>query len=160
MTKLQTIVLMLSFGGMIAGIAWYFRSKKHWRPTLLGLAGLAMVFVFFHFAFSFPKTIETKDAAQETVLVVVCYLATLLGMAAQYIYTLSEKENKKFQIKLLVMPICASPIVFIPLLTMIQSVDLTAGVFSSSKLMIYLVAFQNGFFWREILGRRRKEAQG
>ena len=43
------------------------------------------------------------------------------------------------------MPIFVSPIVFIPLLTVIAEVNST-GALAQAKLMVYLIAFQNSFF--------------
>jgi hypothetical protein len=53
------------------------------------------------------------------------------------------------------MPIFASPIVFIPLLTLTTDEALAGGAFTRAKLMVYLVAFQNGFFWRNFFEQRR-----
>jgi hypothetical protein len=55
-----------------------------------------------------------------------------------------------------VAPILVSPIVFIPLFTMFADIDF-AGPFTSAKFMIYLVAFQNGFFWRSFFEERMKK---
>ena len=61
------------------------------------------------------------------------------------------------------MPIFVSPIVFIPLLTVITDVN-TTGAFAQPKLMVYFIAFQNGFFWRAFFAGefqgRRSEAVG
>ena len=58
------------------------------------------------------------------------------------------------------MPIFASPIVFIPLLTITSDVAMGGGAFTKSKLMVYLVAFQNGFFWKGFFDKARHKAQG
>jgi hypothetical protein len=55
------------------------------------------------------------------------------------------------------MPIFASPIVFIPLLTLTSEVAM-GGAFTRPKLMVYLVAFQNGFFWKSFFEQRKAEA--
>jgi hypothetical protein len=56
------------------------------------------------------------------------------------------------------MPIFASPIVFVPLLTLTTDVA-SGGVLGDGKLMVYLVAFQNGFFWKGFFEQRRAQAQ-
>jgi hypothetical protein len=53
------------------------------------------------------------------------------------------------------MPILASPIVFIPLLTIAGEVN-APGILSRAKLMVYFVAFQNGFFWKSFFEQRRQ----
>jgi len=47
--------------------------------------------------------------------------------------------------------------VFILLLTITTDVSLS-GAFKKSKLMVYLVAFQNGFFWKSFFEERRQKA--
>src|SRR3954469_15597688 len=63
--------------------------------------------------------IESKGGARETVAVVCCYASMLLGMVAQYFYRQAESGAKRLRFRAIefLMPIFASPIVFIPLLT-------------------------------------------
>ena len=99
-------------------------------------------------------------AIQEVVATALCYAAMLLGMIAQYFYKQAERGDKKLSFEPLefLMPIFASPIVFIPLLTITSDLALT-GAFTKGKLMVYLVAFQNGFFWKSFFEQRRKAAE-
>lgn len=95
---------------------------------------------------------------QEIAAVTFCYFSMLLGMMAEYAYVQAEQGKKRLQFvpMTFVMPILASPIVFIPLLTLAG--DLSTGAFTRAKLMVYLVAFQNGFFWKNFFEQRRREA--
>jgi len=76
-----------------------------------------------------------------------------------YVYAQAEKgqERLTFAPMTFLMPILASPIVFIPLLTIAAEVN-SPGILSQSKLMVYLVAFQNGFFWKSFFEQRRRES--
>jgi hypothetical protein len=107
-----------------------------------------------------PAVVETKDGLDETASIVFCYLSMVLGMVAQYFYFQIERGNRKFEFDwmTLLMPIFASPIVFIPLLTLTSEVAI-GGAFTRAKLMVYLVAFQNGFFWKSFFEQRRDEAK-
>ena len=89
-----------------------------------------------------------------------CYLSMVFGMVAQYYYKQAQRGDKTFTFEPLefLMPIFASPIVFIPLLTITSDMAFS-GAFSKSKLMVYLVAFQNGFFWKSFFGQRQKQAE-
>ena len=89
-----------------------------------------------------------------------CYLSMLLGMIAQYFYKQAERGDKAFSFAPLefMMPIFASPIVFIPLLTITEEMALS-GAFTKAKLIMYLVAFQNGFFWKSFFDQRQKTAE-
>jgi len=116
-----------------------------------GLALAAIVFV--------PDSVESKGPVDETVAIVLCYLCMLLGMVAEYGYAQAERGHKRlrFEPMTFLMPIFASPIVFIPLLTITTDISFD-GAFSKSKLMVYLVAFQNGFFWKGFFEQRRQKA--
>ena len=105
-----------------------------------------------------PGTVETRAGLDETAAIVLCYLSMLLGMIAQYFYVQVERGNKTFEFDWMtfLMPIFASPIVFIPLLTLTSEVAM-GGAFTRAKLMVYLVAFQNGFFWKSFFEQRRND---
>jgi hypothetical protein len=84
----------------------------------------------------------------------------LLGMAAQYGYNRFEQpkaERKAFDFGLFIAPIFASPIIFIPLLAALQNADLDLTRLTTPKMMVFFVAFENGFFWKEYFDHRRLE---
>jgi hypothetical protein len=101
--------------------------------------------------------IETKGGAQDAIAVAFCYASMVLGMAAQYCYRQAEGGAKRLRFRAaeFMMPIFASPIVFIPLLG-IASEAAMSGPFTHARLMVYLVAFQNGFFWKNFFEERRQ----
>ena len=87
----------------------------------------------------------------------------LLGMTAEYAYSLAERASRgearvKFDALTFLMPVFASPIVFIPLLTLTSEIGAGGGAFTRARLMVYLVAFQNGFFWKQLFEQRRQAA--
>ena len=125
-------------------------------PRALVAAGLAYVVYAL-----VPAVVETKDGLDETASIIFCYLSMVLGMIAQYFYFQVERGNRKFEFDWMtfLMPIFASPIVFIPLLTLTSEVAI-GGAFTRAKLMVYLVAFQNGFFWKSFFEQRREDAKG
>jgi hypothetical protein len=103
-----------------------------------------------------PAAVEEKAALDETAAIVFCYVSMVLGMVAQYFYVQAERGGRTFEFDWMtfLMPIFASPIVFIPLLTLTSEVAI-GGAFTRAKLMVYLVAFQNGFFWKSFFEQRR-----
>ena len=107
-----------------------------------------------------PAVVETKDGLDEAAAIVVCYLSMVLGMVAQYFYNQAERGNERLELNwtTFLMPIFASPIVFMPLLTLTSEVGM-GGAFTRAKLMVYLVAFQNGFFWKSFFEQRKAAAQ-
>ena len=84
----------------------------------------------------------------------------LLGMIAHYGYTQAERRKKRFTFEPMsfFMPIFASPIVFIPLLAIMSDVS-DGGAFTHGKLMVYLVAFQNGFFWKSFFDQQKRTVE-
>jgi len=157
MSRDLATILMASVVGLTLGVG--YQQIVRGQPRRYALTALLIVLSWAIYAFAFPDVeIETKGAAQEWLAVAVCYLSMVLGMLAQYFYKQAESGHKKPTIDTmeLLMPILASPIVFIPLLTITS--DMTfSGPFTKAKLMVYLVAFQNGFFWKTFFEQRQKK---
>lgn len=106
-----------------------------------------------------PGRVEHMGSLDETASMIICYAAMLLGMTAEYGYSIAERrargETAAFDTLTFLLPVFASPIVFIPLLTLTSELG-TGGAFSRARLMVYLVAFQNGFFWKQLFEQRRQ----
>lgn len=150
------VVLLGSVVGLTLVIG--FRDLIRARPRRVIPTAIAAALSIAVYRLAFPDVeIETKGAVQEGAAVALCYVSMLVGMAAQYFYKQAERGDKKLSFAPLefLMPIFASPIVFIPLLTITSDLALT-GAFTSGKLMVYLVAFQNGFFWKSFFEQRQK----
>jgi hypothetical protein len=86
------------------------------------------------------------------------YLAMLLGIVAQSYY-FSERISS-VTVTSWLKPVLASPIIFVPLVSSYQSSLVSMTSVGVSELLIVLVSFQNGFFWKvvfdkqaELLGR-------
>jgi hypothetical protein len=151
------MILTLSLAGLIACVAHLEFRRHRDRRFLPGI--LMLTFALALFVFARADSVETKGPLEEMVPVVFCYVAMLLGMVAEYGYRQAEQGRKRFRFELMefLMPVFASPIVFIPLLTITTDMSL-GGAFTKSKLMVYLVAFQNGFFWKSFFEQRRRKA--
>jgi len=161
MSNELAIVLLVSVVGLtlVIGYRDVIRARpRRVTPTAIA-AALSVAIYSANFAFQ-EYQIETKGAIQEVVAMALCYVSMLLGMSAQYFYKQAERGDKTLSFEPLefLMPIFASPIVFIPLLTITSDLALT-GAFTKGKLMVYLVAFQNGFFWKSFFEQRQKAAE-
>ena len=150
--------LRLILAGSSAALAAFvilsgLRLQKPLR-TLIGGAvlcgGLWIVY-----SITFPSEAISRGD-RETPTLVLSYVAMVLGMMAQYVYAKSERGETKLNLEWMpfVTPILASPIVFIPLVSIAGEVS-TGDLFSRARVMVYLVAFQNGFFWKQFLEQRR-----
>jgi hypothetical protein len=112
------------------------------------------------FGFPFASPLVTK-AADDLLLAGAMAICMIAGMFAQYLYRHFEspvRYRHKWDWGCFIAPVFASPIVFIPLVAAFQNsdIDLTSDRLTLPRLMIFLVAFENGFFWKEYFDRRRK----
>lgn len=126
--------------------------------AILGFAGLLNVL----FEFPAPTTTVAKSPSSDLAVATALFVSMFLGMLAQFLYNhfaAPEKERKSFDWGLFVAPLFASPIVFIPLLAAMQNADIDLTRLTAPRLMVFLVAFQNGFFWKEFFDKKRKEAK-
>lgn len=157
MSRELAMILMVSAAGLTVGVGYLHLVRGRPRRYLFTALFAALTASVYLLAFP-DAAIETKGAVQEGMAVAFCYLSMVLGMAAQYFYKQAERGDRRltFEVMEFLMPIFASPIVFIPLLT-ITSDMMLSGPFTKSKLMIYLVAFQNGFFWKSFFEQRRQK---
>jgi hypothetical protein len=90
--------------------------------------------------------------------VALLYASMLLGMVGQAYFF--AKSDVRSDIGSVMKPFLASPIVFIPLASSYQSNLLSAAPFALADLMILLVAFQNGFFWKAIFDKQSEGLKG
>ena len=133
---------------------------------LLLLAGLVFVL---HAIFGFPKfllephreTISKGNKGTETgwPIYAFAYLAMVIGMLSQYLYarfTAPAGQRPPFDWGSFIAPIFVSPIIFVPLCS-------TLGVgehAETGQYMIFLVAFENGFFFKGYFDQRTRVDHG
>jgi len=131
-------------------------AHRGWR---LGISAAFVAAGIGVYTLTAPAAVETKGGARETIAIVFCYVSMVVGMVAQYFYRQAEAGARRLRFKPIefLMPIFASPIVFIPLLT-ISSDAAMNGPFTQARLMVYLVAFQNGFFWKNFFDEKKPRA--
>ena len=158
------LVLLFCVAGLIAVSARWARATGEWRPFWMGLLALSAFIVFLNRWFGFPFTspVVGKAGDHDLVLAGAMGLCMVAGMFAQYLFRYFERPvryRQKWDWGCFIAPVFASPIVFIPLAAAFQNVDidLTNPRLKLPQLMVFLVAFENGFFWKEYFDRKRKE---
>jgi hypothetical protein len=151
-------ILLASFLGF-AGLLVYWTVAR--RQTRVIVASIVIVLLGAWIVYALVPGRAGTRGDGETAAVVIAYVAMLLGMMAQYVYVQGERGDKKITFELMpfIMPILASPIVFIPLVSIAGEVG-AGGAFTRQKLMVYLVAFQNGFFWKHFFDQHRRSVTG
>jgi hypothetical protein len=148
------ILLTASVLALAAGLVYRMVARgRTGRLAMAVVLGLAIAVV----TLIVPGSSGTRSDLSQVASVVFCYLCMLAGMMAEYFYKQGERGRKRFKFELLtfLMPVFASPIVFIPLLTLTTDEAMAGGAFTRARLMVYLIAFQNGFFWRNFFEQRR-----
>jgi hypothetical protein len=163
MSGLMTLLTEISLGALLAISVYRLIKSKNWRAFLLQVLLLALCFGFLRALFDFPTVAPRARGEQDVYLVIILYLCMLLGMLAQYGYTRFSQPGetrKQFDLGLFVAPVFASPIIFIPRLAALQNADLDLTRLTAPRMMVFFVAFENGFFWKEYFDHRRQEKEG
>lgn len=157
MSTSLTNILVFSFIAVLAGLTYHYLKNRNWKAWVFSVIIVGICAFLLNRFFGFPQPIETYGPTEETIALVIAYLSMLIGMVAQYLYHQAKNGQRRFKFRLLpfLMPILVSPIVFIPLLSTFQEMGFEGGAVTKSTIMLYFVAFQNGFFWREIFERQQ-----
>ena len=141
----------------LAGVLFYrdYKAGSARGFILHALILLACVAFLWRF-YGFLKTAPVgKGDNNEVIFIIVLYVIMVFGMLASYAFQHFSKEKaerKEWDFGLFLAPVFVSPVIFIPLLTAFQQ----AGS-DSPRMMMFLVAFQNGFLWKEYFDHKRKK---
>lgn len=139
-----------------------FIRSKNTKRFLLQLAAIITCSILLYLFFYTLKTPVTEQKYAEVYFIVILYIFVLLGMATHYVYDRLEQPNmrKKFNFEAFIAPVFVSPIVFLPLLGVIQSlVGELQNLTTNTKIMLFLVAFENGYFWKVIFDQTKRARQ-
>ena len=141
--------LLLLSGAAFALIVLFLAIRSR-RPLLILVTCVGVAIGAWIVYVVSPAGTVTRGDETNGITLIISYVAMVLGMMAHYVYAQAEKGAKKLKFRWLpfLMPVLASPIVFIPLVSIAGEVPAVGGAFTHAKLMVYLVAFQNGFFWK------------
>jgi hypothetical protein len=166
MPSLATLTVAVSAILLLLGIIWGQYRSPNWLKLILHLIALALYLLLLRFLFGFPAldTGYSKGASDGgfLALALAMYVCMLAGMAAEYVYHYFDaprSKPRKFEIGTFVKPFLVSPLVFMPLAGSLQSANLDLSHFDAPRLMVFLVAFENGFLWRGYFSRKLAESQ-
>jgi hypothetical protein len=161
----MTTIVAIAFAGLAVLPVCTFVKERRPRPLLLSFAVLAGLALLLHRFFGFPvaQPIPASKGLTPSELPVigVLFACMLLGMLAHWLYVwlgTPQGKRRKFDFGLFVAPILASPIIFIPLLASQQNTDPSLAQLDVPRFMVFLVAFENGFFWKEYFDNLKKKA--
>lgn len=162
MPRFMMIPLVGSFAGLLIVCLYRFAVFRNGRVLAAQVTALVAAAAFLLPLYYTPGDVTPKGDADGWAFVVVLYLFMLLGMAASSGYAWfsqprDRRVRKKFDWGLALAPIFVSPIVFIPLGVAFLDVQVALDNMKTAQSMTFLVAFQNGFFWKEFFDGKRKE---
>ncbi len=159
----MNVLISVSMLGLIAISALTARKSGEWRPFYFTLAALLAFSLILRHYFRFPQTnVVSMGLREDWPLWIALYLCMLFGMLAQYGYRHFERPNRhrtKWDWGVFLAPVFASPIIFIPLATACMGKGFSLkNLDDPASAMVYLVAFENGFFWKELYDKRKEAA--
>jgi hypothetical protein len=102
-----------------------------------------------------PKAAEKPGSG----LLVEMFISLVLGMLAQFAYRrFSQPRGTRspFDFGLFVAPVFTSPLVFGPILVAFQNASFDPNDRALASLSLLIIAFQNGFCWKEFFDNRRE----
>ncbi|HLC17141.1 MAG TPA: hypothetical protein VJL89_13035 [Thermodesulfovibrionia bacterium] len=154
LTALSLIVLtVLSVRSLIR--------NKNRRQFISQLIGIGLCVLALNAAFDFPAAVPAsapRGDVKEWMFIAAMYVFMILGMLSQYLYNrFSQPERKriKFDFGVFIAPIFASPLIFLPILATLLSTDIDPSKEVQSRIILFCVAFENGFFWKDYFDHKR-----
>ena len=159
----MVVLTSASLVGLLVISIYRFIRFKESRRFIIQLLVIGACFGCLYFLFYAPEIPTPMGGWNNDIyFVIVLYICMLLGMLAQYGYThLTQPNNNgnRFDPGLFIAPVLASPIVFIPLLAALQNADVDLQNLTTTKMMVFFVAFENGFFWKAYFDNRRQAGE-
>lgn len=111
---------------------------------------LLAVIVLLKVTTGFPSTRVAFGGVSPIIAIGIMFVCTLIGIAAHYFFYMKGR----FAWRTFLKPLVISPIVLLPLIGSVQG---TSGVESVQMISFGVLAFQNGFFWKEVLGHAKSQ---
>ena len=152
MTSQLTVLLVISLVGFLAFTGFAAMRTGQWRQFVVLLVGASLFAIVLHqvFGFPIPRPDVAAKGSQEQPLVVTSalYICMVAGMLAEHLYIRflrPKRQRRKWDWGNFLAPIFVSPIVFIPLQGALQSSGVNLTDQTQPLVMLFLVAFENGF---------------
>lgn len=126
-----------------------FHRRNALKRCLIELALLVAVVVLLNRATGFP-TPKQAFGGGPILAFTIMFVCTVLGMAARYVFY----QDQKFTWGTFLRPLVISPMILLPLVGTMQGIQ----TFEPIQLISFgLLSFQNGFFWKEVFEKIRKD---
>ncbi len=160
--SIAILLCLLSLAGLLIISIYRFvsSSSKNKYHFIIHLVTIFMYLFFIcYFYIDFNAPVKRGKEENDIYFVIILYGFMVFGMLAQSAYSRFEKpkdQRPEFDIGLFIAPIFASPIVFLPLLASMQNAEIDLERLTTARIMVFFVAFENGFFWKDFFDNRQK----
>lgn len=150
MSPLVTYVLLCAIVLYAVVLIYELITRRHIKGFALKALILCCVVVYLHAVTGFPTPKRAFGGGSSLFAILAMFCCVILGMIAHYFFYLKER----FSLKTFLRPFLISPIVLLPLLASMKG---NAQLESIELIAFAILAFQNGFFWREVLEHAKPE---
>jgi hypothetical protein len=148
MSPLITYLLLLFIGLYVVILIADTVVFHRYRSAILQLALIGVLIGVLHATTDFPAVSQAFGGSSPLIAILVMFLGTVFGIIANAVFQSSKTVNWRSLLKSLVL----SPIVLLPLL---GAVERSAHIDTLHVVSLAFLAFQNGFFWRQVLDHAR-----
>jgi hypothetical protein len=159
MSNIQNIFITLSlicwFGAAVFEVIRTQNNHKYVR-LVIQIFFMVVIVVILHKYSGYFNTIEEKMDVIIPEYWTLCglYVSTIIGIVGHHIFIQIrgvEEKKKKMQIKWmpLIKPLIISPIIFLAVMNQHTQMG-GGGEGLKANIMQFILAFQNGFFWKTI----------
>ncbi len=128
--------------------------------SIILIIGFLVLYKYFYIVeIPIAKGVQGNTGVTTWITIGLCFIAMIFGMICHsmffyYILPKEDRDKVKKDWGKIIAPICVSPIVFIPIVTLLQNAKVDLMNPSYADITLFLIAFENGFFWKEIFNNR------
>jgi hypothetical protein len=115
--------------------------RNHSRMWIAELVAAIFGFGLLHWTTGFPAIVISFSSVPPVLPIIVTLVGVVLGMIASYFFYLKERFSWLAFLK----PLAVSPLVVLPLVGIVQN---QRDIEANQLIYVFLVSFQNGFFWK------------
>jgi hypothetical protein len=134
---------------VLLGLIDYFH-RRSWPRLLISVVALLVIALALRITTGFPFP-ESRQAfggvASPMLAVALMFVGVILGIAATYVFNLTSSFSWPDFLR----PLVVSPLVLLPLIGSLQG----AALEPVQLVCFTVLAFQNGFFWQQVLGNAK-----
>lgn len=150
MSPIITYSLLIAMGLYALVVLVELLVSRRVRRFVIQAVTLLAVAILLRVTTGFPVPKQAFGGVSPIAAIGIMLVCTILGIGAHYFFHL----RGEFSWTSLIKPLVISPIVLLPLAGSVQGAP---SVESVQLISFGFLAFQNGFFWREVVARAKSQ---